>query len=249
VEGVPVRWEKGTVGLGVASGSVLRGISAEAAGDALADALSTWASVTCPGSGGVPDLSIASLGVLDGATVGFVSGGANQGVTAFYDEEFPGGGSAIARTLLGLNLRTGEILDADVILNSEGFPLAQAESASGGIDLVAVLTHEIGHVLGLDHSDVPGATMQAETRGFGTAELRTLEPDDVEGLCALYPPRAAGEVDPGSEPEPPSAASGCTLSSPPGSARAGTGWLGIIGALLGLRRLGQNQKQRPRRRE
>lgn len=56
--------------------------------------------------------------------------------------------------------------------------------APGHYDLQGVATHEYGHALGLGHSDAPAATMFATTMdGKG---WRSLHPDDVAGIQALY---------------------------------------------------------------
>src|SRR5690606_35595408 len=48
-----------------------------------------------------------------------------------------------------------------------------------------IATHEIGHNLGLDHSNHQDATMfYAYSGGTGS---RTLASDDIAGVCALYP--------------------------------------------------------------
>jgi hypothetical protein len=60
-----------------------------------------------------------------------------------------------------------------------------------GIDLQNTVTHEVGHVLGLAHSDVQGATMAATT-GAGEISKRTLAPDDLAGICAVYQVRNGG---------------------------------------------------------
>ena len=51
-----------------------------------------------------------------------------------------------------------------------------------GIDLVTVAAHEIGHALGLAHSNVTGALMYA----FYGGAHRKLENDDVSGIQSIY---------------------------------------------------------------
>ncbi len=53
------------------------------------------------------------------------------------------------------------------------------------IDPQAVLTHELGHWLGLSHSADPFATMYYAMLPFGLQA--TLEADDRAGVCTLYP--------------------------------------------------------------
>jgi hypothetical protein len=56
-------------------------------------------------------------------------------------------------------------------------------------DLETVLLHEIGHSLGLGHSDLPGSVM------FGSYEggKRTLTSDDIDGIKFIYGPEAVPE--------------------------------------------------------
>lgn len=58
-------------------------------------------------------------------------------------------------------------------------------SVGGATDLQSVMTHEVGHWLGLDRSSYAPATMAACYSG-GT-DCRTLACDDTEGICVLYP--------------------------------------------------------------
>jgi len=51
-----------------------------------------------------------------------------------------------------------------------------------GTDLVTVAAHEFGHALGLAHSTVAGALMEA----FYTGAHRNLEADDVSGIQSIY---------------------------------------------------------------
>ncbi|MBF6297259.1 RICIN domain-containing protein [Nocardia amamiensis] len=55
-------------------------------------------------------------------------------------------------------------------------------AAVGSLEVERIALHEIGHILGLQHSDVPGAVMAAN------AISSTLTNDDVEGIRKLYPP-------------------------------------------------------------
>jgi hypothetical protein len=55
--------------------------------------------------------------------------------------------------------------------------------AGSTFDLQTVALHEIGHLLGLDHSAVGGSVMFPTYGG----PLRNLTPDDIEGIRKLYP--------------------------------------------------------------
>jgi predicted Zn-dependent protease len=56
------------------------------------------------------------------------------------------------------------------------------DSISGDVDLETVAIHEIGHTLGLDHSDDPNAIMYPSYDG----PHRTLGADDIAGIQELY---------------------------------------------------------------
>lgn len=57
--------------------------------------------------------------------------------------------------------------------------------AAGYYDVQSVFTHELGHMLGLGHSDVNTATMWP-TVGKGDTTWSTLDPDDIAGIKAIY---------------------------------------------------------------
>lgn len=63
-------------------------------------------------------------------------------------------------------------------------------AVAGGYDIETVALHELGHLLGLDHSTVPGTVMWPTVYSNNT--LRTLQPDDLAGITALYPPPFGG---------------------------------------------------------
>ena len=99
---------------------------------------------------------------------------------------------------------------ANVVAKIETYPLlasSLALIADGAVnDFVEVITHELGHALGLDHSADPSAVMSGGTvidgrnPGLGT--------DDVNGINYLYPvtggggPPAGGGGGPPPEPDP-----------------------------------------------
>jgi hypothetical protein len=54
----------------------------------------------------------------------------------------------------------------------------------GAVDIQGIFTHEYGHCLGLDHSSVPGCTMEAVPPS--TLDIRSIEQDDIAGVQAIY---------------------------------------------------------------
>jgi MYXO-CTERM domain-containing protein len=95
--------------------------------------------------------------------------------------------STIAVTLLSF-ANDCTIAEAPILFNAVGFRFTDqcnaSSCASGGTDLQSVATHEIGHLLGLDHSNINGTTMYAYN--LGGDQGRSLHQDDINGVCALY---------------------------------------------------------------
>ncbi len=104
------------------------------------------------------------------------------------------------RTRVFFDPETGNIAEADVSIN----PRPRADNGTemqfstdgtpGTYDLEATFTHEIGHLLGLDHSAMLGSTMRSRQAFNGTFGLpamteRTLSEDDRQKLRALYGPK------------------------------------------------------------
>lgn len=85
-------------------------------------------------------------------------------------------------------IQNGKITSATIVLNSRyrwcrkpiGIILRYSRRCEADLD--AVLTHEIGHALGMEHSSVESAAMWP----IVYPSTATLTQDDVDGICSLY---------------------------------------------------------------
>jgi Matrixin len=78
----------------------------------------------------------------------------------------------------------GTLIAFDIRLN--GTRQWASDGRADAYDFRAAVAHEIGHVLGLDHSEVEEATMFA-TSGMGESWRAELAHDDEDGARFLYP--------------------------------------------------------------
>lgn len=132
----------------------------------------------------------------------------------------------VAMTLVSANQVSGEIADADILLNAAHRAFCDGGCVKGAYDLRNTLTHEVGHFLGLDHSAVPEATM------FGGAppqELikRDLLDDDQVGICTTYRQVWRAEGCPA-----PEDAGCCSANAGPVRASPGPAWLLSLAAMI-----------------
>ena len=158
------------------------------------------------------------------------------------------GGAVIATTVTTFSARTGQIFDADIEINDAPgpngkftFTTVDAPTCPPGgpvvncvsIDIQNTLTHEAGHTLGLAHSTDPSATMAASAPPGETAK-RALHPDDLQGICTIYPRGAQTVTSIGDPIRLVPAGSGCGCSSQKGGTASAL-WVGLLVA-LGRRR-------------
>lgn len=104
---------------------------------------------------------------------------------------FPTGSGIVAITPLEF-YTTGRILDADVLFNGKDYHFT-TEGASGRFDIQDVATHELGHLLGLDHSGMAGSTMYPYVDPAIVLH-RSLSMDDIGGLRDMYPSQSFGVI-------------------------------------------------------
>jgi hypothetical protein len=177
--------------------------------------------------------------------------------------EHSGGGlsaNTLALTTTTLDTATGEIVDADVELNGWNGNTGAPQDGSAGwyytcgtgttcadppytqssctwTSVQNTMTHEVGHVIGLDHTCVGSypppynacpASVMAATAAHGDLSRLTLGADDVNAICSIYP---AGQATVTCVPPPPSKG-GCSTGEAGVAALAGL----ALAAALGRRR-------------
>ena len=107
------------------------------------------------------------------------------------------GNGATGRTRVFYDEETGEISEADVVINphptsADGLPVQfSTDGTRGTYDLESTFTHELGHLLGLDHSPIIASTMhqqQALNGVYGKPAFteRTLSEEDRTRARNLY---------------------------------------------------------------
>lgn len=266
--GVPLYWPDTCVTIGVQrDGSPKRGISFAEAQDATEKGFRSWISAKCDSSGQHPSIGVVSVGEIECDKVQYnypppgqdFPPGPNANVIIFRDDAWPyfedptNERTTLALTTITYLKDTGEIVDADIEVNSASVPLSTSDDNITN-DLQAILAHEAGHFFGLAHSMVSDATMnKLYNVNVGDATFRTLADDDRRGICDLYPPGAVEVGDcRGEGPRfgfsrhchnPVQASAGLLCAASPGVASNGAAWLGaaiLVGgvALLSVRRRG-----------
>jgi MYXO-CTERM domain-containing protein len=115
---------------------------------------------------------------------------------------------AFAVTIVWHNTTTGQILDADMMINDlrfvpggrAGGPYADCPEdgcLGNDADLRGIVTHEAGHFIGIGHCNPDNindpndrcvvATMYSMAER-NAVDKRSLAPDDIDAVCDIYPP-------------------------------------------------------------
>ena len=157
--------------------------------------------------------------------------------------------------------RDGAIVDADIEINGKNFSIAVGGVTLGttgcNAELANTLTHELGHLHGLEHTclasgdpqrvdgagnPVPSCSATSDPKiteatmypfqDCGETKKETLEPDDIAGICAIYPtakdPHSCDPVSGGG--------SGCATGGGPLGPLALTGLVALLGLTKTRRR-------------
>jgi MYXO-CTERM domain-containing protein len=148
---------------------------------AMQAAFDTWSAVDCAG------VTFTYMGRAEGATFGALDG---KNVVFLLDSGWPEEAGLLTTPFLQAG--SGRMEEADLALNAQYFSWSTTEANGTSLfDVEAATAHEVGHLLGLWHTSVSGATLDPSYDG--NPEARSLEQDDIDGLCALYPLIADGD--------------------------------------------------------
>jgi hypothetical protein len=201
VGGVPIAWTGGCASISINPLDVPSDITLDQFRTEVSNAANRWSSADC-GGGATPSFHfVAFPDCPHGAE--WNPSGRNANTVSFrttwgQDPNHPVDAIAVTITTFGLN--DGSIRDADTELNlrsstnADGFSFTVGAPTGAEVDLPTVLTHELGHAQGLAHSPDHLSVMYFSA-GLGQ-QTRMLFPDDVAGICTIYPPGRMAACDP-----------------------------------------------------
>lgn len=189
---------------------------------------STPVSVSRTGFQAAVDQAVDSWGTVDGSALAFSREGTTETDASYYDdglnaiywtEDWEWDPSVLALTSTWTT-RSGEVIGFDMRINARDHDFA-TDGDPERADLLNMLTHELGHAVGLDHSSEPESTMYGSTH-VGETQKRDLHPDDEDAVRDLYVPEELTQA---------AALLGCAVPAGPAAL-----WLGPLILPIVLRR-------------
>lgn len=164
-------------------------------GTAIKAAFDAWSQVSCS------YLDLQFAGTTDQNVVGFdrkFGGDGNFNISIIRSDWGGRPNRTVALTSVSYGIQSGEIFDADIEFNDEFFDFGVIDDSSVTspvMDWGNVATHEVGHLVGLDHASsktLVGTQPVSDTTMFiqtfaGETKRRTLAEDDIAGICDAYP--------------------------------------------------------------
>lgn len=175
--GHAVRWAEMPVAFSISADGG-RDFKRAQAVSAVRDAFAAW-----EGHDGA-ELSFKFLGEVEGLEAGYSQRGENTNAIVWSGDDWTFDNEALAMTVTLYRSSTAVLVDADIVINERDY----IWSVDGGPenDLHNALAHEVGHFIGLDHSEIKDATMFASA-GRGETNKRDLDADDLAAIQKLYP--------------------------------------------------------------
>lgn len=157
-------------------------LSFEACEQAQKDSFDTWSNVSCSTMmwrylGTTSELNHEDWGGWTGKSDGI-------NLMAWQEDSWPNdldGAIAVTAPIQA----NGTFRDTDILYNGYDFRWG-VNGEWNKMDIAHIATHEIGHAIGLDHSETREATMYYATSS-GLTTSRTLHQDDINGICSIYP--------------------------------------------------------------
>jgi hypothetical protein len=231
-QGTPLAWQPPRVPIGVVSAASSQ-IPLSDATHVLDLAISAWNQVACVR--GKPDIQLYDDGPIQRVPQPCTSSDscdpASHDYVVFDDSGWPHDdpANALGLTTVTFGVDDGRIFSAYTEINTATKQIVvQEPPPQGAYDLQGILTHEMGHFLGLAHATSTSSIMYAYYKA-GAIELTS---DDEQGLCAIYPPASQNN---GGDP------SGCAI----GPHRSGGGAPGAIAAALFALAMVRRTRRRP----
>ncbi len=172
--GEAVKWRNDPVLTVVAMEEGPDGVAPGAATAAVHRALATWTQA------GAPEFVPASSEQTPQLRIRFAMSSADPAIDP----------AALALTHLNFDSLTGDLLTVEVAVNAFAFRWAAGDDCLTGADdfqydLESTLAHEVGHAVGLRHSEDQDATMFTRPQPCAR-ERRDLADDDLAAIAALY---------------------------------------------------------------
>ncbi len=104
----------------------------------------------------------------------------------FSDDTTPLGSSTIAATFSFYTTNNNTLLFSETDISFNPALAFSTSEEAGKFDIQSILTHELGHVLGLDHAAMISSVMTPYSQ-TAQVDQRTLSYDDIAGISEIYP--------------------------------------------------------------
>ncbi len=203
------------------------------ASEAVPRALAAWGGIA-----GAPTLAVATT------DDDIRPGNDGHNIVYFAKHGYPAAGSALAVSILSFDATTGELVDTDIVING-GYDFALLPDGTvaapgaarvgtdgdgeppwraGTFDLIEVLSHEVGHCLGLAHDMNDAAAIMFPMVAPNDVSRRDPSSDDVAGVVSDYASVTLSSEDTTSQ-------GGCSAGAAP--LKSGASWMAAV-ALAGV---------------